>query len=120
MGKSKVVDMFSRKQMDDHGQDTEANDEVARSRGTFIGALSKETAERLTSQMRTLNGRGEQLNAMSEQWQQDFAAHVADLHRELMAIGMKASDFDAETQDIALGKDGKVWVVNAPQDGPLQ
>jgi hypothetical protein len=120
MGKSKVVDMFSRKDMADHGQDTEANDAVARSQGRFIGTLSKETAERLTSQMSTLNGRNEQISAMSEQWQQDFVDHVTDLQRELVAIGMKPEDFDPERQDIAVGKDGKVWVLDSPKDGPLQ
>lgn len=112
--KGKVIDFFSKADMNDHGQDTEKNDEITAKLGRFIGALSPRDTEAYLASTTALKVRSEQISAMVQKWEQDYFKHVQHTYSLLHLMGIKEADFDPEKQDVMVGEDGKVWIVDLP------
>lgn len=112
MKDAKVIDLFSRKDMNDHQQDTSLTDVVA-SKGKFVGTLSEEKSKAYRLRMKHLTGRGEQIDAMAEKWQADYQEYIMEVYSELQDFGVEFEDFDPMTQDVAIDEAGKMWIVDS-------
>lgn len=117
MSKGKVVDMFSKKPMDEEKQNTKLNDYLVENKGRYVGSITKEHAEHLRDSLKLLNGRREQITKLMLEWEEDYNDHMAEIFDMLAGdLRLKQEDFDPISEDVFIDEKGSVFVVLRPEE----
>lgn len=116
MKDAKIIDFFSRRNMEDDGQDIEKNTKTIEENGKYLGSLPKEQGDRLRKENTRLKSRQEQIDAMAYHWANDYNTHLEDMLNQLKKNKVTLKNFDPETHDLYIDEDGHLWAVTLEGD----
>lgn len=119
MAKGKVVDMFSKKPMDEDKQNTAGNDYLANN-GRYVGSITVDKAEGLRNYLSILNGRREQLLRLIDALEGDYQEHMDEVYDILRGdLKVKYEEFDPMTEDVYIDEHGSVFLVVRPEESDV-
>lgn len=107
-----VIDLFSRKDMEEEVQDTKANDEQTSEMGKYAGHVHEDTAKEIRDNLKGLQSRQVQIDSMILKWENDYQAHARRVLGLVEKLGVK--NFDPRKHDVFIGEDGHIWIVDRP------
>ena len=106
----KVISLKSRKKLSE--KNCNENDEIASKKGEFIGMLPLKVAKELRKLQDNLNIEVIQINQLVEIFEEHHKQYLYEIGTTLKKYNYVISSYNPQTNQLLIGEDGHMWVVN--------
>ncbi len=111
--KNNVYDFYSKKNMQDLAKvDYQGNEEAVEELGRYVGNLPKRETKEVRNLIQQLTVKKAQIDAMIQEWDTLYQGYSYMLVGVLVTLNVTEGQFNPDRDDIYVGEDGHVWIVN--------
>ncbi|GCD12245.1 hypothetical protein [Clostridium tagluense] len=107
---SEVISLKSGKKLG--GNNYKQNDEIANTKGEYIGMLPLTVAKELRELQDNLNIEEIQINQLIEEFEGHYKQYLYEIGTTLKKYNYIINSYNPETKQLLIGEDGHMWVVN--------